>query len=258
VQTTLTAVKGPSAMVGEWRLAHDPEVVQLGGGAGSGVVSGSATDDPSESPFAYYSPHAPHAAAAKPPSSSSSSLRFSEPAMLVMPPLNFSMVSAGVYRGGYPKSTNYGFLRKLGLRSMLNLMHKEYDNEVSAFARAHGITLFHRAIGSNKEPFLGPDLDQVVEVLRVVLDRKNHPIYVHCTKGQHRTGCLMGCLRKLQSWSLSSIFQEYTHFAGRIGGRPLDCQFIELFPCSRELQQDQARWEEEEERAFRGRRAAQR
>ena len=41
--------------------------------------------------------------------------------------------------------------------------------------------------------------------------------------------------------------KEYTHFAGKIGGRPLDCQFIELFPGSRDLQRDLALWEEEED-----------
>jgi len=31
---------------------------------------------------------------------------------------------------------------------------------------------------------------------------------------QHRTGCVVGCLRKLQSWCLSSVFEEYKQFAG--------------------------------------------
>jgi tyrosine-protein phosphatase SIW14 len=51
---------------------------------------------------------------------------------------------------------------------------------------------------------------------------------VHCNKGKHRTGCLIGCLRKLQNWSLVPIFNEYARFAGtRV--RLLDKQFIEFF-----------------------------
>ena len=85
-------------------------------------------------------------------------------------------------------------------------------------------------------------------------DVRNHPILVHCTKGtvrglisrvlllhdeielrillrssvQHRTGCVVGCMRKMENWSLTSIIDEYCRFAGpRM--RLLDQQFIEFF-----------------------------
>jgi tyrosine-protein phosphatase SIW14 len=32
---------------------------------------------------------------------------------------------------------------------------------------------------------------------------------IHCDKGNHRTGCVVGCLRKLQRWSIASITNEY-------------------------------------------------
>lgn len=45
---------------------------------------------------------------------------------------------------------------------------------------------------------------------------------------QHRTGCLVGCLRKLQNWCLSSVFEEYQRFAGA-KSRTTDLTFIEMF-----------------------------
>ena len=45
---------------------------------------------------------------------------------------------------------------------------------------------------------------------------------------QHRAGCLVACLRKLQLWSLIAIFDEYQRFAGETV-RIADQQFIELF-----------------------------
>lgn len=51
-------------------------------------------------------------------------------------------------------------------------------------------------------------------------------------QGKHRTGCLVGCLRKVQRWSLTSIFEEYRRFAGN-KVRVLDQQFIELFQTER-------------------------
>jgi tyrosine-protein phosphatase SIW14 len=48
---------------------------------------------------------------------------------------------------------------------------------------------------------------------------------------QHRTGCLVGCLRKLQRWCLSSIFDEYQRFAAA-KARVSDQRFMELFDIS--------------------------
>jgi protein tyrosine/serine phosphatase len=63
------------------------------------------------------------------------------------------------------------------------------------------------------------------------VDVRNHPILIHCNKGKHRTGCLVGCLRKLQHWSLVSIFEEYRRFS-HPKSRAMDQQFIELFDKS--------------------------
>ena len=49
---------------------------------------------------------------------------------------------------------------------------------------------------------------------------------IHCNQGKHRTGCLVGCLRKAQRWSLVAILDEYRLSAGR-KARIVDQQFIE-------------------------------
>ena len=51
---------------------------------------------------------------------------------------------------------------------------------------------------------------------------------IHCNKGKHRTGCLIGCLRKLQQWSLTTIFDEYRRFSFP-KSRSMDQEFIELY-----------------------------
>ncbi|WOH05941.1 hypothetical protein DCAR_0625364 [Daucus carota subsp. sativus] len=48
---------------------------------------------------------------------------------------------------------------------------------------------------------------------------------------QHRTGCAVGCLRKLQRWGLTSIFYEYQRFAA-VKARVSDQRFMELFDVS--------------------------
>ena len=57
-------------------------------------------------------------------------------------------------------------------------------------------------------------------------------ICIHHCQMQHRTGCLVGCLRKWQNWCLASIFDEYQRFAAD-KARVTDQRFIELFDISR-------------------------
>jgi hypothetical protein len=70
--------------------------------------------------------------------------------------------------------------------------------------------------------------ETVLKALDILLDHTNYPICVLCGQGSHRTGTVVGCLRKLQRWNLTSIFEEYRRYAGA-KVRLLNEQFIELF-----------------------------
>lgn len=64
--------------------------------------------------------------------------------------------------------------------------------------------------------------------LLALLDTRNHPLLIHCNKGKHRTGCMVGVLRRALGWSLASIFDEYRLFSAP-KERFMDQQFIELW-----------------------------
>ncbi|XP_057460690.1 tyrosine-protein phosphatase DSP1-like [Actinidia eriantha] len=150
---------------------------------------------------------------------------------LFMPPLNFSMVDSGIFRSGFPDTANFAFLQTLGLRSIICLCPEPYPEANAQFVDSNGIQLFQFGIESYKEPFVNIPEDTIREALKVVLDVKNHPILIHCKRGKHRTGCLVGCLRKLQRWCLSSAFDEYQRFAAA-KARVSDQRFMELFDVS--------------------------
>ncbi|CAL5408267.1 unnamed protein product [Camellia sinensis] len=166
---------------------------------------------------------------------------------LLAPPLNFAMVDYGVFRSGFPESANFSFLQTLGLRSIVYLCQEPYPEANLRFLNANGIQLFQFGIDGCKwvkwynwaeptmkaqaEPFANIPEDKIREALKVVRDIKNHPLLIHCKRGKHRTGCLVGCLRKLQRWCLSSIFDEYHKFAAD-KTRLSDQTFIELFDIS--------------------------
>ncbi|KAJ9136407.1 hypothetical protein P3X46_033490 [Hevea brasiliensis] len=150
---------------------------------------------------------------------------------LFVPPLNFAMVDIGIFRSGFPDSANFGFLESLGLRSIVYLCPEPYPEANYEFLKANGIRLFQFGIEMCKEPFVNIPEETIRKALKVVLDVRNHPVLIHCKRGKHRTGCLVGCLRKLQRWYLSSIFDEYQRFAAA-KARVSDQRFIEMFDIS--------------------------
>ncbi|XP_023533817.1 probable tyrosine-protein phosphatase At1g05000 isoform X1 [Cucurbita pepo subsp. pepo] len=150
---------------------------------------------------------------------------------LYIPPLNFSMVDNGIFRSGFPNSANFSFLQTLGLRSIICLCPEPYPEHNMEFLKSNGIRLYQFGIESYKEPFVNIPDDMIREALKVVLDDRNHPILIHCKRGKHRTGCLVGCLRKLQRWCLTSVFDEYQRFAAA-KARISDQRFMELFDVS--------------------------
>ncbi|KAH7860308.1 hypothetical protein Vadar_011933 [Vaccinium darrowii] len=148
-----------------------------------------------------------------------------------VPPLNFSVVDNGIFRSGFPDTANFPFLQTLGLRSILCLCPEPYPEANVQFVKSNGIQLFQFGIDGCKEPFVNIPEDTIREALKVVLDVKNHPILIHCKRGKHRTGCVVGCLRKLQRWCLSSVFDEYQRFAAA-KARVSDQRFMEMFDVS--------------------------
>lgn len=70
--------------------------------------------------------------------------------------------------------------------------------------------------------------ETVVSALAILINKANYPLLISCNLGRHLTGTVVGCLRKLQRWNLTSIFEEYRRFAGS-KVRLLNEQFIEFF-----------------------------
>ncbi|SGY66566.1 BQ5605_C004g02686 [Microbotryum silenes-dioicae] len=146
----------------------------------------------------------------------------------LLPPENFAMVSSLIYRSSFPKRKNFPFLRSLRLKSVLTLILEEYPEQNLEFLEQEGIKFYQFGIPGNKEPFVQIPDEKIAAALAVILDVRNHPMLIHCNKGKHRTGCLVGCLRKVQQWSLTAIFDEYRRYSYP-KSRSMDQQFIEGF-----------------------------
>jgi tyrosine-protein phosphatase SIW14 len=150
---------------------------------------------------------------------------------VLAPPISFAMVSEGLYRSGFPTRHNLTYLSRLGLRSVVKLEKAAYPPETSEWLERHGIRVTECAVVTNKEPFVLGDPAEICKALRVLIDPSQHPVLIHSLKGQERMGVVIGCLRRLQRWSIAAIFEEYRRFAGAAVSL-LDLQCIELFDIS--------------------------
>ncbi|EPS71810.1 hypothetical protein M569_02950 [Genlisea aurea] len=150
---------------------------------------------------------------------------------LFVPPLNFSMVDSGIYRSGFPQPQNFPFLKTLGLQSIIYLCPEAYPDANVQFLKDNGIRLFHFGVEASKEESVSIPEGKISAAMEVLLDARNYPLLIHCKRGKHRTGCLVGCLRKWQKWCLASVFEEYQRFASD-KARISDKRFMESFDIS--------------------------
>ncbi|KAI3724190.1 hypothetical protein L2E82_35958 [Cichorium intybus] len=145
------------------------------------------------------------------------------------PPINFATVEDRIYRSGFPQPSDFPFLDTLQLRSVIYLCTEPYPKQNLEFLNSRNIRLFQFGIDGTKEANIPKSI--ITEALKVLIDVRNHPVLIHCKRGKHRTGCLVGCLRKLQNWCLSSIFEEYKIYAGE-KSRDTDLKFLENYDVS--------------------------
>ncbi|RKO98186.1 hypothetical protein CXG81DRAFT_29280 [Caulochytrium protostelioides] len=145
-----------------------------------------------------------------------------------IPPLNFGLVEEDLYRSGQPNELNFPYLEMLGLRTVVYLAPEEPSERFLNFVDDQEIHLHHLGASASINPWDPISEEIVLEALELILDPRNYPLIVMCNLGRHRTGTVVGCMRKLQRWNLTSIFEEYRRYAGP-KVRILNEQFIELF-----------------------------
>jgi len=148
--------------------------------------------------------------------------------MNYIPPLNFGWVEDDLYRSGVPNELNFPFLEKMKLKKIIYLAPEDPSEHLEQFVDDQDIELIHLGIDSHQTPWSPISEETVISALKIILDPANYPLHIMCGLGRHRTGTVVGCLRKLQKWNLTSIFEEYRRYAGSKVSL-INEQFIELF-----------------------------
>jgi protein tyrosine/serine phosphatase len=121
------------------------------------------------------------------------------------------MVQDNLYRGGYPKPKNLPFLRRLKLKTIISLTPDPVKPYLEEFCALEKIVNHHIKVEKPKDSLtLTPS--KALQVLQMLINPDNLPIYMHCLDGSIITGMVVMCLRKLQMWTMPIIIIEYTRY----------------------------------------------
>ena len=125
---------------------------------------------------------------------------------------NLYRVSDALYRGDQPSHLGMENLKKLGLKTILNLrsFHSDRD-EIGGTGLAYE-HIFMKA--------WHPEEEDAVRFLKIVTDPKRAPVLVHCQHGADRTGTMIAVYRiAVQGWSKVEAIREMT--GGGFGFHPI-------------------------------------
>ncbi|KAJ3230183.1 hypothetical protein HDU81_004676 [Chytriomyces hyalinus] len=170
-------------------------------------------------------------------------------------------------RGAYPLPSNLRFLSRLKLKSIVSLTpelpafhinsldsdkqkeaqvnrtgsEKDFGGEaltnsdevdpISTFITKNSIATFHirvdKPTDDNEIPL---SFKQASQILSIITNVENLPLYIHCLNGGVVTGLVVALLRKLMCWTTKSAIAEYARFlAGEeIDGSAVN-EFVERF-----------------------------
>lgn len=81
------------------------------------------------------------------------------------------------------------------------------------FVATRGIRRTILDVEPNKEGKVKTNLGTLCYAILFALNPQNHPVYIHCNQGRHRTGCVVACIRKIQQWPMHEILEEYSTYA---------------------------------------------
>ena len=116
---------------------------------------------------------------------------------------NLHKVSDQLYRGAQPDAEGMKQLKKMGVRTVVNLrkFHSDRD-EIGETGLAYEHIYF--------DP-LHPEDKEVVRFLQIVTDKHRVPAFVHCQHGADRTGIMCALYRiAVEGWTREQAIDEMT------------------------------------------------
>ncbi len=130
------------------------------------------------------------------------------------PPLNYAAVDSNIHRCSFPSELNFEFLKSLKLKTIITL--STANDSLVSFSTNHDISLLvlNECDGCKDQYDSVDSLEKfndapIVEALKLMLNQENHPVLITCRSGKLLCSLVIGCFRKVQNWSMLSIFEEF-------------------------------------------------
>ncbi len=120
---------------------------------------------------------------------------------------NVGRVSPGIYRGAQPEKDGYATLKKMGVKTVINLRTSMSEKKQ---VEAAGMRSIEVPIEMTRKGLK----EKVERVVALMADPANQPVFVHCRQGRDRTGIVVAAYRmKLEGWSLTEAEAEMEAFS---------------------------------------------
>ena len=123
-----------------------------------------------------------------------------------IPILRFAEVSPGLYRGARPTAEGLQALADAGVRTVVDL---EDDDEVVASEQAVVEGLGMTFVSKPMSGFWYPNDATVNDVVALLGDASQRPLFVHCQHGEDRTGLVVAIHRVFnEAWDPATAYDE--------------------------------------------------
>ena len=121
---------------------------------------------------------------------------------------NFGQVSPNYYRGGQPDRAGFYTLKRLGVKTVINL-RQDAERDEPALVRETKMAYFNIPLTTGRPA----TAEQTDYFLKLVNDPANLPVYVHCAGGKHRAGEMTAIYRITHdSWSADQAYREMQRY----------------------------------------------
>lgn len=119
---------------------------------------------------------------------------------------NVGKVSPAIFRGSQPLPEGYITLKKMGIKTVINLRTSKNEKKVVESTGMRSIEIPMNVLSD-------VNVETVNRIIEIMADPINQPVYIHCKLGQDRTGVVVAAYRmKVDGWSLSEAEAEMQAF----------------------------------------------
>lgn len=143
---------------------------------------------------------------------------------------NFHSFGTNLYRAGRPSDAGLIYLKQLGIKTFVDLQGGDLTNpdyqmiieemepgdapEAIAAEKAKveslGMTFLNAPMDS-LDPVTSTEGKQIMDLLSLIADPKNQPVFIHCEHGKDRTGLIAALYRVLyEQWTPQAAHDEMT------------------------------------------------